>query len=414
MADTLTVSKFNSALLPLFPEKRLRRYGMEDQPFWAWVPKKTDFYGRKGEVPIRYAPGGGTSPDFASAQEAKGGSSYTHFEVTRKRNYHLISIDAEALEASESDKGAYMNAKESEIDAGFTKLVQRLGADLQADGTGVVAVVQSTNLAATTFQVRDADLTKLEVGDRVQFAASPFTSVKTGTGPRGWALISKINAATNVITVDTTNGDPLTGANSIGVVAGDRVYFKGGFNLGISGTNAWIPSDRSNLSTAFNGVTRDVYEARLAGVYFDGTNYGLAEALERAFALGKKLGSNPDVVWMNYNRLQDLSLDLGAKVVREPVKVGAFAFDSIKMFAGGREIRILGDQNIQDDDCLAAKRDAWYFWSLKTAPRFLTKDTAQGAMLIEPAADGFEIRLGWRGELVCRSPLDNIRIKLPT
>ena len=93
--------------------------------------------------------------------------------------------------------------------------------------------------------------------------------------------------------------------------------------------------------------------------------------------------------------------------------MGAFAFDSIKIYAGGREIRIMADQNLSDTTALAVKKDAWYFWSLKAAPRFITKDVGS-ELLIDPGSDGFEIRIGWNGELVCRSPLDNMRITLPT
>jgi hypothetical protein len=409
MVSSLTPAQFSSALKILFPEKRLRQYGQRDQPFWAWLTKKEKFVGRKAEIPIRYSAGGGSSHTFADALAAKSGSSYLAFEVTRKRDYHIVSIDREALEASEGDDGAYMTAKESEIDAGFMKITQRLAADLQGDGTGVIGVVQSVT-SATVFVVRDADMTHIEIGDNLVAAVSPFSTLRTSTGPIGYMKVTAVDYDNNKITVSTTTGDSTT---QMGLTAADQIYFKGSFNNACSGTNAWIPSVRTSLSTPFNAVDRSVFPSRLAGIYFDGSTYGLAEALERGLARGKKEGSMPEVIWLNYNRFADLSLELGAKVVREPVKIGAFAFDSIKIYAAGREVRVLADQNFQDGEALAVTKDAWYFWSLKGAPRFITKDMGM-TMLIEPASDGFELRLGWNGELVCRSPLDNIRFKLPT
>ncbi len=35
-------------------------------------------------------------------------------------------------------------------------------------------------------------------------------------------------------------------------------------------------------------------------------------------------------------------------------------------------------------------------------------------MILEPAADGWEIRVGWYGEMECIAPIDNIRLVLPT
>jgi len=412
MPTPLTPAIFNAGLKTLFPEKRIKLYGQRDQPFWAWLTKRADFYGRKGEVPIRSAPGGGTSHTFADALEAKSGSQYTFFEVTRKRDYHLISIDREALEASQGDQGSYMSAKESEVDAGFMKVIQRLAGDLQSDGTGNLGAVVTVP-TSSTLTVAQSVLVHIEPRDRIVFAPSPFTTLRTGAGAFGYAVVQSVNYDTNTLTFDIVNGDPLTGAGSLGVTAADQMYFKGSFGNSINGTNAWIPTVRTGLSTPFNSVDRSIFPSRLAGVFFDGSSFGLAESLERAIARGRLEGSMPDMIWLNYNRFADLSLELGAKVVREPIKLGTFAFDSLKIYAGGREIRIVADQNFADTTALAVNKDSWYFWTLKGAPRFITKDIG-GDMLIDPGNDSYEIRIGWNGELVCRSPLDNIRITLPT
>jgi len=412
MPTPLTPALFNAGLKTLFPEKRIKLYGQRDQPFWAWLTKRPDFYGRKGEVPIRSAPGGGTSHTFADALEAKSGSQYTFFEVTRKRDYHLISIDREALEASQGDQGSYMSAKESEVDAGFMKVIQRLAGDLQSDGTGNLGAVVTVP-TSSTLTVAQSVLVHIEPRDRIVFAPSPFTTLRTGAGTFGYAVVSSVNYDTNTLTFDIVNGDPLTGAGSLGVTAADQMYFKGSFGNSINGTNAWIPTVRTGLATPFNSVDRSIFPSRLAGVFFDGSSFGLAESLERAIARGRLEGSMPDMIWLNYNRFADLSLELGAKVVREPIKLGTFAFDSLKIYAGGREIRIVADQNFADTTALAVNKDSWYFWTLKGAPRFITKDIG-GDMLIDPGNDSYEIRIGWNGELVCRSPLDNIRITLPT
>lgn len=408
MVETLTVARFNSALKILFPKKRLTTYGQKDQPFYDYLPKGEDFYGRKAEIPIKYSPGaGGNSHKFEDAYEGKGGSKYTHFEVTRKRDYNLISIDAEALEASENDKGAYMDAKEAEIDSGFTTLMQMLGSDLQSDGTGWVGTVVSVNAGANTITLGDNDMVRMEIGRKLQFSPSPFTTLRPGV--TGYVVVSAVNYDTNVITVDPALGDSVTQSAA---TAADRVYPKGNFGASLNGTEAWIPTDRSNLGVAFNAVVRSAFPSRLAGIFFDGSANGLYECLARGLARAAKERCFPDTIWMNFNRFEDLCQDMGAKAIREASGQAEAGYDGIRITAGGRSVKVRPDQNFADTSALATTKSSWKFWTLKGAPRFLTREVG-GDMLIEPAADGFELRQGWRGELVCDSPGDNIRFKLP-
>jgi hypothetical protein len=408
MVETLTVSRFNSALKILFPKKRLTTYGQEDQPFYEYLPKGEDFYGRKAEIPIKYSPGAsGNSHTFDDAYEGKGGSKYTHFEVTRVRDYNIISIDAEALEASENDKGAYLDAKEAEIDSGFTTLTQMLGADVQGDGTGVVGTVVSVDAGANIIELEDADMVHMEIGRKLNWATTPFTSL--GTGVRGYVVVSAVDYDNNEITVDTSLGDSVTQS---GIAADDRLYPKGNFGNAVDGTEAWIPTDRSNLATEFNGVVRSLFPSRLAGIFFDGSSYGLYECIARALARGAKERCFPDTVWVNYNRFEDLCQDMGAKAEREASGDAKAGYKGITITAGGRSVKVRPDQNFKDSTALATTKSSWKWWTLKGAMRFLTRE-AQGDMLIEPAADGFEIRQGWRGNLVCDNPGANIRMTLP-
>ena len=66
------------------------------------------------------------------------------------------------------------------------------------------------------------------------------------------------------------------------------VFPDGNFGLSMTGLSAWLPSDRTQafLDNSFKGVDRSVFPSRLAGIYFDGSTYSLAECLERAMARG--------------------------------------------------------------------------------------------------------------------------------
>lgn len=402
----LDATRFASALKVLFPQRKLTMFGEQKQPFWNYLTKRGGFGGRNAEVPIRYSPGGGgNSHTFLDAQESKDGAFYTHFVYTRRRDYKVISIDAEALEASEGDNGAYLSAKKAEVEAALEQIVNQLGRDLQGDGTGHTATIVSVDAGTDSFVVGDNEIMNFERGNRIQTAASPFSALRPGTV--GYMVVLRKNTNTNTVFVDPAAGD---GIAAYAAAAADRVYPKGNFNLSLQGTEAWIPTDRTGLATPFNQVDRSLDESRLAGIFFDGSAFGLAECFERACARAAKEGVFVDTFWVNFNRFQDLSLDLGAKAVREPYKIGNFAYDTISMTAGGRKVRFMADQNFADTTSLGTTKESWFFHQLGETPRMLAK----GQMIVESTADGWELRFGWRGNLVCPEPRANIRIALPT
>lgn len=412
MAETLTMARANSALKTLFPQKRIEMVDYENQPFYQWVPKQTDFFGRNLELPVRIGPHAGATNGFGEAQAMKGSSNYTHFTLTRKKKYIVISFDNEALEASERDVGAYMNFKELEMEGAFTGIKQQTAADFQGNGSGKIGTVSNVN--GNVLTVGEADITHFEKDMRiVSFASDTYGASATSAGPKGYMVVGSVDPDNNQITLDTTKGDTaaLDGVDS---TTDKYLAVWGSVGNALFGTKAWIPSDRSVLATPFNGVTRSQYSSRLGGVYFDGsTNGSVCEALERASARARKEGSKFEVAWVNHNRFQDVSIELGARAVREPYKVGNFAYDSIKFSTGGREVRLMADHNFADNDCLMANKASWRFHTLKAAPRMLGKG-GQGDLILEPAADGWEVRIGWYGELECLAPIDNVRVVLPT
>lgn len=411
MANPLTMARANSALKTLFPAKRIESMDQGKQPFREWCPTATDFYGRNLELPVRSGPVPGVANGFGEAQAQKGSSTYVHFTLTRVKQYIMISFDNEALEASERDVGGYMNLKEAEIEAAFARIKQQMGADMQGNGSGRIGTVTAVN--SNTLTVGEADIVHFEIGMRiVSFATNAAGASATSSGPKGYMVVGSVDPDNNQITLNTTDGDTAA-QDGVDTTTDKFLAPWGSVGNAMSGTNIWVPSDRTILGTPFKGVTRSLFGSRLAGAYYDGSATGsIAEALERALARGAKEGCRPEVAWMNYNRFQDLSLDLGSRAVRESYKVGSFAYDSFKIASGGREVRVMADQNFDDTDCLIATRASWKFHTLKNAPRFMGKNGQD--LILEPAADGWELRIGWYGEMECLAPLDNLRVKLPT
>lgn len=418
MARPLTMTTANSALKVLFPQKRIELMDWENMAFYNWVNKDTKFYGRSAEFPVRVGPHGGASNTFANAQAMKGSSNYVHFTATRKRKYIMVSFDNEAIEAAENDAGGYMDLKELEIEGALMGIKQQTAADFQGNGSGKIGTVSAVNAGSNIITVGESDIVHFQLNQRiVSFASDTFGATKTSAGPKGYMVVGAIDPDNNQITLDVTGagGDSIT-QDGVDATTDKFLAIDGSVGNALFGTQAWIPGGAGRaaaLATPFMGVTRSQFTSRLGGIYYDGSTTGsIAEALERAVARGNKEGSNPDVAWVNFNRFQDLSIDLGARAVREPYKVGTFAYSSIKFATGKKDITVVADPNFADNDCLIASKKSWKFFTLKGAPRILGRQ-GNSEMLLEPAADGWEVRNGWYGELICESPIDNIRVVLP-
>ncbi len=409
------MARANSALKTLFPQKRIELMDWENMAFYNWVNKDPNFYGRNAEFPVRIGPHGGASNTFANAQAMKGSSNYVHFTATRKKKYIMTSFDNEAIEAAERDVGGYMDLKELEIEGALMGIKQQTAADFQGNGSGRIGTVSAVNTGTNVITVGEADIVHFQIGQRINsFASNTYGASKTSAGPKGYMVVGSIDPDNNQITLDVTaSGGDTALQDGVDATTDKYLAIDGSVGNALFGTQAWIPIDRSVLSTPFMGVTRSTFTSRLGGIFYDGSSTGsIAEALERAVARGNKEGSNPDVAWVNFNRFQDLSIDLGARAVREPYKVGQFAYSSIKFATGKKDITVVADPNFADNDCLIASKKSWKFFTLKSAPRILGKQ-GNSEMLLEPAADGWEVRNGWYGELICESPIDNIRVVLP-
>ncbi len=408
-AETLTPERFASAL-KIRHAKKMTTYGLEDQPMWAWFAKRGGFNGREQESPIRYAPGGNGSHNFGQAQASKGSAKYTHFTNTRKKSYKMVSIDNEALEASEGDGGAYLTATSSEVEANFIRLMQQTAADVQGNGGGCIATVLTVSSGSNYFTVGENEIGRFEIDDRLQFGSTDGTSGAVISTAFGYAKVTQVDHD-NLRVYLSSSFDTISSV-AVDATTNKYVFPAGNFGLAMTGLAAWLPRSHAGLGTSFKGVTRSDFPTRLAGISFDGSSYGLAECLERAHARGKREHANPDVYWVNYNRFQDLSLELGSKAERDPAKIGEFAYSRIRMSLGGREVSVMADAQLADDQCYALKRDTWYFWHLNGIPRFLGK-SSKSNLILEPAADGWEIRTGWYGDFICESPGENMTIQLP-
>lgn len=393
-------------------QKGFTRQWHQEFDFMKWLPTREDFGGKNWTYAVGTDEGGGNSHDFATAQaEEDTDNNYENFVVTRVRDYALIYIDNEAIEASEKDEWAFAELLTDKVDGAMNRLKRTLAYELHGDGGGSIARISSvvTAGASGVLQLTNVDdIFKFSKNQKLQ--ASTDTGLG-GAGVRGgtpgYVKVTGIDEDLGRLTVDNTT-------YISGLTANDYLFPRGNYNRALAGLNRWLPSssDLSTYPTLF-GLNRSSLPNKLAGIRFDGSAYGLAECFERAAKRARSgHAESIDAFWVNSTTYTNLSLDMGDKARRETFKIGNWGYDTFGVQAYGRKIPVLCDDNVPSGIAWGLTRKTWVWKTLGNAPKYLTPPGSK--TIVKPAADGVEARLGWRGNLGCLDPSKNMRIALPT
>src|SRR4051812_609287 len=108
MAATLDVTSATAILKEYYSNQRVTDLTYKDAPLYAMMKKRKDFYGESFPLPMRVNNPQGRSAAFANAQSQQQESTYRSFFLMRKKNYAVASITSEAIMASESNAGAFL------------------------------------------------------------------------------------------------------------------------------------------------------------------------------------------------------------------------------------------------------------------------------------------------------------------
>lgn len=399
MAVDLTA--YDAMMKEYFIQQRVDNICNKDQPLLGWMPKAESFYGRNLPIPLQYGLPVGTGAGFTSAQANANGGKYVEFILTRVRDYGLLQLDNETMEASESDSGAWAKARIRETEGLIEILSERLAKNLVSNKGNAKARGASVSSAALTLANPD-DVVHFAVGQRIQSDSGDGTS---GAVNAGFVTLVGVDRDNGILHADANWASSITG-----FAATDYLFHYGDFGLGISGLDSWLPATIASSGDNHFGVDRYVDPTRLGGIRFDGTNRDVLTALELALARCRRDGAMIDTFWMNHQRFTECSLELGSQYQRTEVKYAGIGYDSIQFNSGGRKVNIMADINIPYTVCYGLTRKTWKFHTLKKAPRFLW--TGNGNSIALPTADGIEMRMGWYGNLACDAPGRNVRVAL--
>ena len=412
MASPLDVGTVTEALKEHYKPLRVQNMVYKDNPLLAMMPKYTKFGGENMPIPLLYANPQRRSATFATGQAETSTSTLKQYVLTRVKDYSFASITGESIKATERDSDAFLRYATMEIDGALHSLTRSLAIAMYRDGGGSIGqlgVDPGTGAAVLTLS-NEEDITNFEVGMSLQVAGSATGSIRanfTVSGNTG--VISAIDRDAGTITLTAnTHGD---------VLINDFLFQKGDAQNGgstalkVSGLEAWCPASAPG-SGAFFGVNRTADVTRLGGNRFDGSALPIEEALIGGAARVAREGGRPDVCFVDFATFSNLEKALGSKVVYDEAKARDvdIGFAAISLRGPRGTIKIIPDQNCQPNVAWMLQLDTWSLNTLGEAPMFLDLDNNR--MLRESAADAYEVRLGYYGNVACNAPGYNCRVAL--
>lgn len=400
----LNIDNFDAVLKQHYTRERIIDMVYPDHALLALMPKFTGFGGRNLPIVVTYGHPQGRSATFATAQANKGNSSTVDFVLTRKKDYSIVSIDGETIEASRGDANAFLEAVTFEIDNGIESLRRSMGTAIYRNGSGALGQVGSmTNKVLTLKNIKD--VVNFEVGMEICAADNETSGSLHDSGDA--ITLTAIDRDLGTLTSDE-NWSEISGIGN-----DDYLFVDGDRNSKMSGVLAWIPTTAPD-STSFYGVDRSVEVVRLGGVRYDGSDDTIDEALVKGASKGAKNGGKMSHCFISHDDYLRLELQLGPKVRYTDIEVPdtQIGFRGISLSYPGGMMKVIPDIDCPDGRAFALDLDTWKLNSLGDAPHVLMHDGKRTQR--EASSDGIEVRVGFYGNVGCKAPGHNVNITLPS
>ncbi len=416
MAAVLNWAAYDAAFKEIYPDIVVANTAMKNQPLLTWMPKSDSDGGDAIIVPIQYGNPQSRSADASVAfQSTKDSSRFTKFVIAynnaspRAHDYIGFDIDAETALASMSNVGAFMQAKQREIDSALASLGRSLGHALFGYGYGVRGTVATSGLSTTSLTLSEpADAYNFEIGMQIQLADEEDVGTTALKDSGDYVTLTGVNTVTGVLTAD------VAWSNISGAADGDFLIQRGDRASGSSavagkviGLSQWIPS---GTPAALFGVTRTIFRDRLAGTTLTATGYPKDQALQLlAVRIDMNSGGRASntAVFMNPLDWFDLDTTLGARAryVNQEGSSVMFGFRGIELATPKGVVEIYADVSCPKGKAWMLDRSTWDLEHLGGLPHIVRDDGRDSARV--GGSDSVEYRARYFAQLKCYDPSRN-------
>lgn len=395
-------------LKELYDNQKVMNMAYEKSVLLAMLPKMEWFGGEVLPQPVITSAGTGRSSTFATAQANQSPFVSKKFMITSIQDYAIASIDRRTMKAAASDKMSFIRSTTSLIDNAILTAAQSLSSALYRDGTG--AIGQYSAISTGVITLTDPNqIVNFEVAQVLESRATAGGTISTSSA---LGYVIAVNRAAGTLTVSATAGGS-AGTPTNWSTSFPFLNVQGDNNLKLSGLGAWLPATATPSATPFFSVDRSSDWTRLAGVYYDGSNQSIEEALVQGSSAVGFNGGEPDICILSYSGYAALQQSLGSRAVYETMKGPAeIAFKGIVLNTGSGQLRVFPDRWCPGFTGYMLQLNTWQLASLGGAPEILDYDDVNGSFLRLGTSDAAELRVGYIANLVCNAPGFNGNLKL--
>lgn len=319
------------SLLKIYYKDGLENLLFRNSPVLKKI-KKDRVEGKSVNFAAMYGRGGAVSGDFTVAQNlAETVSKNVEFSVTPGQLFSVYTMNAKEVQASKTQRGAYMKVAGAKLFASAEGFRKTLAASLYGTGHGELCYLGSlTNNAkkagaawagtsgyesGISLQLPWHAIMAIDVGSKLDIfdgAASPLSFAT----PKAQLTVTAINGQWVNVDLFTSSSTTSAAAKATDIICIGGCSDTAGAALLPVGLAGWLPngsagSARTVASTAFFGVNRSVAADRLAGAYYDGssaTKY--SDAVQALLQVVRRQGSTADMIIMNDEDFLALSKEI--------------------------------------------------------------------------------------------------------
>lgn len=387
---TTTTTTITNILKTRYPQPKADIINYEDAPLFGTVKKDPKFGGNNTRISIGYgrSQGGGT---FAEAVLNASTDDYAAMTLTRSSEYHICTMSAEAIHASDGQENSLLKAFDAAHKHGIESVKRNISLQLYRNGGGARGRISSgSNVTTNTVTLAEpADAVHFEVNHYLQASAADGTSGSLrNSGAK--ELVAAVNRNSGTIRSTSASWD----ATITAIAAGDYLFRSGDFGTRFKGLAGWIPSTDPAPGDSFYGLDRSVDTVRLAGVRYTATAGQSKEdtIIDCATRLGLEQGRPTHVYCNNFDRASIVK-SLGSHAEYDKVKstTASIGYRSLVLEGDKGELHLLADPNCPKGKFYMLQLNTWTYGHMLGLPHLVEDDGKP--MQRQANADGVEWRL---------------------
>lgn len=395
---SMDTTAFQAMLKELYPDDEPMNVATRNRPFLKMVSKKDDFEGDVLVVPFIHEYPNGRSADFATAQTNAKPSLMAKWVASVAEDHQVVTISALVMRQSRSKRGAFVEARKTEIDSALLNLGRSASHALYSTGGGAIGQIATGGISTTTATLTNAaDVANFGIG----MVVVADTVDGTGTVNSGSLTVASRDedAGTVTFTANVTTG-------IASAAAGDYFFVQGDYGLKMKGLQAHFPLSAPTGGDSFYGVDRSIDPLRMAGVRLNATGNSIEENILTVAEKCVQNGGMPDTCFLNHTNFSNLVKGLGSKVEYQDAGGDvAVGFRSVAIHCSSGVVKVVADPSCPANRGFVLQLDTLCLHHLDGFPHLDTIDGNSG--LRQATSDGIEVRARYWGNLLCRAPAYN-------